>query len=125
VTTKLDDISEAIGALRADVAGLRRDFQASELRVLETNKRADEHRAAIHHRVDDLVEEVGDMKSQVNVMEAAVQDSKEVTDKVKQWEQRGIGALFVAGLAGTAIGGIVVGFAAHWWDAIMRVLRAA
>lgn len=33
----------------------------------------------------------------------------------KGWNQRGIGALFVAGIAGTAVGGIVVGFIAYWW----------
>lgn len=125
MTTKLDDISEAIGALRAEVAGLRRDLQASETRAVDSNKRADEHRSAIHKRVDDLVEEVGDMKSDVSGMKQTVADSKTITDEVKQWKQRGIGALAMAGIAGTALGGIVVGFITYWWDAIMRVLRTA
>lgn len=125
MSTKLDDISEAIGALRAEVAGLRRDLHASETRAVDSNRRADEHRASIHKRVDDLVEEVGDMKSDVSVMKTTVADSKLVTDEVKQWKQRGIGALFVTGIASAAVGGLVVGFVSYWWEAFVRVLRTA
>lgn len=123
-STKLDDISEAIGALRAEVKGLRRDFETEGSARAEHAKKSDEHRATIHRRVDDLVDEVGDLKAQVNVMDATVTDSKAVTDEVKQWKQRGIGALFVTGLASAAISGTIVAFAAYWWDSIMRALRA-
>lgn len=118
MTSKLDEISEAIGSLRSEVAALRRDFT-------DSTKRADDHRASIHKRVDDLVHDFGDLKTNVETMKADVDDSKQVTDEVKEWKQRGVGALFVAGIAGTAIGGVVVGYIVYWWDAIMRVLRAA
>lgn len=118
MTSKLDDISEAIGSLRAEVAALRRDF-------IDSTKRADEHRASIHKRVDDLVHDFGDLKTNVETMKADVADSKAVTDEVKDWKQRGVGALFVAGIAGTALGGAVVGFIVYWWDAILKVLRTA
>lgn len=36
-----------------------------------------------------------------------------------------IDTLFVAGIAGTAVGGIVVGFIAYWWDVIVKVLRTS
>ncbi|RUV19977.1 DUF1515 domain-containing protein [Mesorhizobium sp. M7A.F.Ca.MR.245.00.0.0] len=125
MTSKLDEISEAIGSLRAEVAGIRRDFQASEQRSVESSRRADLHRAAVHKRVDDLVAEVGELRTNVETMKTDVADSKTITDEVKEWKQRGVGALFVAGIAGTAIGGAAVGFVVYWWDAIMKVLRAA
>ena len=90
----------------------------------QADRRADEHRAAIHRRVDDLVEEVSDLKTQVNVMDTTVKDSKAVTDEVKQWKQRGIGALFVTGIASASVSGAIVGFVGYWWEAIARVLRA-
>lgn len=123
--TKLDDISEAIGTLRAEVKNLGLQIAKSDATSVEATKRADEHRAVIHRRMDDLVDEVGDLKSQVNVMETTVNDSKAVTDEVKQWKQRGIGALFVTGIASAAISSTVVGFVVYWWDSIMRVLRAS
>ena len=125
MTSKLDEISEAIGGLRAEVQALRRDFQASEDRSVSSSRRADEHRAAVHKRVDDLVHEFGDIKTNVETMRNDVADSKEVTDKVKQWEQRGIGALFVTGLASAAISGTLVGVVVYWWDAVMKLLRSA
>ena len=132
MTTKLDDISEAIGQLRAEVRNLSTKLDQQDRSAADAIRRADQHRAAIHRRVDELVEEVGEVKITVNDLtnklegvEETVQDTKEVTDKVKMWEQRGIGALAFAGIAGTALGGTVVGFIAYWWDAIMRVLRAA
>jgi methyl-accepting chemotaxis protein len=123
MSTKLDDISEAIGALRAEVKNLGQKIDRVDRNAEENNRAASEHRSAIHKRVDDLVEEVGDMKSDVSLMKTTVADSKLVTDEVKQWKQRGIGALFVTGIASAAVGGIIVGFVSYWWDAIMRVLR--
>lgn len=125
MSTQLDQISAAIGALQAEVSGLRRDFT-------ESTRRADDHRTSIHKRVDDLVGTVGEVQAEVSGlastvdgMQSVVKDSKAVTDEVKQWKQRGIGALAMAGIAGTVLGGAVVAFIAYWWDVIMRVLRTA
>ena len=120
-----NQIFDRLGSLGAEVAGLRRDLQAFETRSRENNDRADAHRSTIHRRVDELVNDVGDLTTKVEVMETSVADAKAVTDEVKLWKQRGIGALFVAGIAGSALGGAVVGFAVYWWDAILRVLRSA
>jgi len=124
MTSKLDDISEAIGGLRAEVKNLSRQ-------MVDSNRRADQHRAAIHRRVDDLVEEVSDLKSDVtgvtgsvSGLRADVIDAKAVTDKVKMWEQRGVGALFVTGIASAAVSSTFVGFLVYWWESIMRLLRS-
>lgn len=119
MTTKLDDISEAIGALRAEVAGLRRDLQTAETRAVDSVRRADEHRAVIHRRVDELVTDVADLGTKVAGLETTVADSKTVTDEVKQWKQRGVGALFVTGIASAAISGWIV----YWFDAIVQYIR--
>ena len=121
----LHGISVAIGELRGDIRGLATKIDRAEKGREESTERADKHRAVIHRRVDELVHEVGELKTKVDVMEPAVKDSKAVTDEVKQWKQRGIGALFVAGIAGTSIGGTVVGFTVYWWGNILRLIRAA
>ena len=121
----LHQIYKAIGSLEASVANLVKTIEQADKRAADSNRRADDHRAVIHKRVDDLVGEVGDLKTNVETMKADVKDSKQITDEVKEWKQRGVGALFVAGIAGTAIGGLIVGFIAYWWDVILRVLRAA
>lgn len=112
MTSKLDEISEAIGSLRAEVRNLS-----------ESSRRADEQRATVHRRVDELVDEVGDLKAEVSSMSSTVADSKAVTDEVKQWKQRGIGALFVTGIASAAISSTFVGFIVYWRDAIMRAFQ--
>jgi hypothetical protein len=121
----LHDVSVAIGELRGDIRGLGEKIDRAERDREDATRRADEHRAVIHKRVDDLVAEVGGIANRVSVLEPAVIDSKAVTDEFQQWRQRGIGALFVAGIAGTAIGGAFVGFVVWWWESILRLLRAA
>lgn len=125
MTASLNQIYKAIGSLEASVANLVKAIEESDRRASDSNQRADQHRAVIHKRVDDLVGEVGDIKSSVETMKEDVADSKVVTDEVKQWKQRGVGALFVAGIAGTALGGVAVGYIVYWWDAILKVLRSA
>lgn len=71
------------------------------------------------------MEDVGDLKTEVATMKSDAVDSKTVTDEVKQWKQRGIGAVFVTGIASASVGGTVVGFVAYWWEGIMRILRPA
>lgn len=129
--TKLDDISEAIGALRAEVKNLGQKIDRADQNAAESNRQAAEHRAALHRRVDELVVEVGEVKADtsglagtVAQMQATVADSKSVTDEVKLWKAQGRGALFVVGIASAAISSAVVGFLAYWWDVIMRLLRS-
>jgi chromosome segregation ATPase len=102
--TSLNDIYRAIGTLSAQVEGLRRDIDASERRAGAENREADEKRAQVHRRMDDLVNEVGDIKTDIATITTQVTDSKKVTDEVKKWKLMGLGALGVVGIAGTALG---------------------
>lgn len=54
--------------------------------------------------MDDIVDEVGDLKSDVAVVKKDVSDMKPVTDDVKRWKLMGMGALAVVGIGGTALG---------------------
>lgn len=124
MSSQLDEISEAIGSLRSDVKNLNQTLS-------DNTRRADLHRAVIHKRVDEVVAEFGKLsaaaetiESKVDAVEAIAIEAKAVTDQVKMWEQRGMGALAVIGVAGTLLGGTIVGFVVYWWDAIMRLMRS-
>lgn len=103
-TTSLNDIYKAIGTLSAQVEGLRRDIDAFERRAGSENREADEKRAIVHRRMDEIVSEVADIKTDIATIRDDVVDAKAVTDDVKKWKLMGIGALGVVGIGGTALG---------------------
>lgn len=107
-------VERTLGILLAKVEGIEKSIAL-----------ADSQRATVHRRLDDVVENVAELSAELAGMKSDVKDSKAITDEVKQWKQRGIGALFVSGIAGTAIGGTAMAFVLYWWEAIMRVLRSA
>ena len=55
--TKLDDISEAIGALWAEVKNLGQKIDRADQNALDTSNKAAEHRSAIHKRVEEIADE--------------------------------------------------------------------
>jgi len=124
MATKLDDISEAIGELRAEVKNLGQKIDRADQNALDTSNKAAEHRSAIHKRVEEIADEVGEVKTDMTVLKVTVADTKAVTDEVKLWKAQGKGALLVVGIASAAISSAVVGFLAYWWDVIMRLLRS-
>jgi putative Ca2+/H+ antiporter (TMEM165/GDT1 family) len=101
VDLSLNDIYKSIGALTVEVQGLRRDMEASERRAALENREAGEKRAVVHRRMDEIVAEVGDIKTDIATITGQVKDSKAVADQVKQWKLMGLGAL---GVVGTALG---------------------
>ena len=124
MATKLDDISEAIGELRAEVKNLGQKIDRADQNALDTSNKAAEHRSAIHKRVEEIAVEVGEVKVDMTVLKVTVADTKAVTDEVKLWKAQGKGALLVVGIASAAISSAIVGFLAYWWDVIMRLLRS-
>ena len=93
---------KSIGALTAEVQGLRRDMEASERRAFAENPEADE-KCAVVHRMDEIVNEVGAIKTDIATITDQGQRQQEVTDQVKQWRAMGLGGLGVVGLACTAV----------------------
>lgn len=124
MATKLDDISEAIGELRAEVKNLGQKIDRADQNALDTSNKAAEHRSAIHKRVEEIADEVGEVKTDMTALKVTVADAKAVTDEVKLWKAQGKGALLVVGIASAAISSAVVGFLAYWWDVIMRLMRS-
>lgn len=55
----------------------------------------DENSTVVHRRMDEIIAEVGGMKTDIATIRDDVKDSKKVTDEVEKWKQMGIGALGV------------------------------
>ncbi|SDP07987.1 DUF1515 family protein [Phyllobacterium sp. OV277] len=102
--TSLNDIYKAIGTLSAQVEALRRDIDGFERRAGAENREADEKRAVVHRRMNEIISEVCDIKTDIATIKDDVVDAKAVTDDVKKWKLMGIGALGVVGIGGTALG---------------------
>lgn len=117
--TSLHDIYKAIGTLSAQFDGLRRDIDAAERRAGAENREADEKRAIMHRRMDEVISEVSDIKVDIAQITSQVSDSKAVTDQVKQWKLMGLGALGVVGIAAGALGTII----ATYWQDLIKIFR--
>lgn len=88
--------------------------------IAEQGESAAESRAAIYRKIDDLTLRATHLETDVLAMKNAIHnDIRPVTDEVKAWKQRGMGALAFAGIAGTALGGAAVWF----WQQILQTLR--
>lgn len=117
----LHEINRTLGMMTASVDELRRDFAASEIKQ-------DQSRANIHRRLDDLVDHVGEIEATVanvsaRVAQIEVEMSKTVMPviaDVTAWKQRGVGALVVAGMAGSAFGAAIAYF---WAEIIAKFTR--
>lgn len=115
----LNEVYKAIGTLTAEVSSLRRDIQESDQRTADSNRRADEHRAVVHRRVDELVAEMGGLKTDMVTVKRDLSDAKAVTEEVKRWKLMGLGALGVTGIAAGAIGSAVT----YFWSDLLRLFR--
>lgn len=126
MTASLNEIYKAIGSLETAVKGLAAKIEESDQRADASNKRADEHRTVVHRRVDELVGEVGSLNTKVAKVEgelagvtADLADTKEVTDEVRAWKQRGIGALAIVGFGASGLTFIIQ----HYFDQIAAWVR--
>jgi hypothetical protein len=54
--------------------------------------------------MDDIISDVGHIKTDIATIKDDVSDAKAVTGDVKRWRLMGIGALGVVGVGGTAFG---------------------
>lgn len=102
-----DDVQRTLGVLLAKVENIEK-----------TLAKGDEHRAVVHRRVDDLVEDVGDLKAKVIAVESTVRDAKAVTDEVTRWKLMGMGALGVTGVAAASLASLVT----YYWHKIVAAI---
>lgn len=117
----LHELNRQIGMLISGVDGLRRDIQASDMK-------SDQSRINVHRRLDDLVDQTGEIDTTVSVIgarletvEATIKEQIMPTvGKVKAWEQRGIGALAAVGLVAGGVGAFVANF---WQEFLAKITR--
>lgn len=116
-----NDLNRQIGMLITGVDGLRRDLAASDAK-------SDQSRIGVHRRLDDLVDQVVEIDTTVSVIGerlATVEGTLSehvlpTVNMVRAWEQRGIGALAVAGMAGSALTAAVIYF---WAEIVAKLTR--
>lgn len=83
---------------------MQESFRRLEEGAVRAEDKAATSRAAVHQRMDQLVDRVGDLEASVSTIDANVAEMKPVTDDVKRWKLMGIGALGVTGIAAMALG---------------------
>ncbi len=108
-------VHRQLGELVAGMRGLQESIRRLEEGSVRAEDKAATSRAAVHQRMDQLVDRVGDLEVSVSTIDSNVAEMKPVTDDVKRWKLMGIGALGVTGIAAMALG---VSFA----EAIRRVV---
>lgn len=94
---------QQLGMLIAEVKNLREDMRRSDAK-------SDLSRATVHRRIDEIVDRMGKVEGSVAQVNDDITDMKPVTDEVTRWKQMGIGALFVVGIGGTALGVSIANF---------------
>ncbi|WLR92963.1 DUF1515 family protein [Shinella zoogloeoides] len=88
---------QQMGEVLAEIRNLRDAFRQAELK-------SDTSRAAMHSRMDQLVDRIGKVEGGVAAVQEDVTEMRPVTDEVKRWKLMGMGALAVTGLAAMALG---------------------
>lgn len=119
--TPLYELNRMLGALTATVERMERALDSSE-------HKADQHRSNVHRRLDDMVDTTGEIERRLahvegklaGVDKALRDDVMPTVTEVRVWKQRGVGALFMAGIAGSFIG---AGVAWMWQEAIAKLMR--
>lgn len=116
MSASLNEIYEAIGALKVHVEASNGKIEALYASQEKTAERADSQRATMHRRIDDLVKDVSELKTNFEIVQSDVAESKAVTDDVTRWRQMGIGALGITGMAAGAISSLIT----YKWVAIVN-----
>ncbi|WP_235975154.1 DUF1515 family protein [Stappia albiluteola] len=108
----LSQLHRDVGGLIAEVKGLREDFARSDHKSAES-------RAIVHRRLNELTERTVALETKVSGINVRINDDiSPVVDEVSRWKQRGLGALGMAGIAGSMLGAVVTGY----WREIVHVL---
>lgn len=119
MSASLNEIYKAIGSLETAVKGLAEKIEESDRRTELNSQRADEHRASVHRRVDELVAKVGDLEADLEGIKPEVKSSTEMADEVRAWKQRGIGALGVVGIGASGLTFLIQ----HYFEQIAALFR--
>ena len=80
--------------------------------VRRSEEKSDASRASMHRRMDEIVDRVSKVELATAAVQEDVTEMKPVTDEVKMWRQRGIGALAIVGIGASALTFIATKFGA-------------
>lgn len=118
MAASLNDIYRSIGELTSGVRGLAARIDENEKRNVAAIQEANESRANVHRRLDDIAMRTAHLESDVTAVKRQNKEMQAVTDDVKRLRQQAIGA----GTLGQwllRIGGIILsaasGAAAAWY----------
>jgi hypothetical protein len=112
MAASLNEIYDRLGRLAATVEGMSEHLERQDAK-------SDASRTNMHRRLDEVVTRVGFLEMDMNTVKGTTAGMKEVTDEVRAWKQRGLGALGVIGIAGAALGGAAV----YFFDQLLQLIR--
>lgn len=92
MAASLNDIYKNLGELTTAVKGLAEKIDGNERRNSEAIRKADQSRANVHRRLDDISDRTAHLEYQVGEMTGRVGQMQKVTDGVKELHQRAQGA---------------------------------
>lgn len=92
--------------IKADIHDMKDDMRRSEAK-------SDVSRATVHKRMDEIVDSVAKVKTDLGEAKKDIVDMKPVTEDVRRWKLMGLGALGVVGIGGTALGVTIAGAFQH------------
>jgi len=90
--TSLNDIYRSIGALTEAVKSLGEKMEANERRNVDAIAQANESRANVHRRLDDLVERTTHLETDTSTVKRKVEDMEKVTVEVTTMRTKAEGA---------------------------------
>lgn len=111
VAASLNEIYKAIGELTSTVHSIKESVGELKNRSIDAEKQ----RNNIKDRLDHL-------SHRVTAVEHNYKSTKEVTDEVKMWKQRGVGALFTCGIGASAISSFLILLVEHWTDLVKLLI---
>jgi ElaB/YqjD/DUF883 family membrane-anchored ribosome-binding protein len=93
-------LGELVATSKSTQDALRRLEEA----LRRSEDKSDSSRAAMHRRLDEVVERVGKVERALSTVQDEVKEMRPVTDEVRRWKLVGIGALGMIGIGGIALG---------------------
>ncbi|WP_454850493.1 DUF1515 family protein [Rhizobium binxianense] len=105
-------VHQQLGELVAGMRSLQEANRRFEDMMRRSEDKSAESRASMHRRMDEFVDRIGKVETNVTTVQDDVRGMKPTVEKITAWEQRGIGALFVVGVGSAAITYIMTKFSA-------------
>lgn len=88
----LNEIYKAIGKLTEAVESMRRQIADNEKRNADSVRQADESRANVHRRLDDIIARTTHLERDMVSVKEKVDGVQHVTDDIKVMRQQAVGA---------------------------------